>query len=155
MNDQTTGKPMPNPSFALPATTPAGILAIKYLDLRGRETGPFDISFDPQTMLQDGNKQILDQFWTSWIAFDASGNHGLVYFTQMLSYRCAIKEVRYGFNGGSLEKAIDMPACNEKDPYALPDNYLPYFKVGDDIASMSVQITYADGTQSPVREFKR
>ena len=155
MNDQTTGKPMPNPSFALPATTPAGILAIKYLDLRGRETGPFDISFDPQAMLQDGNKQILDQFWTSWIAFDASGNHGLVYFTQMLSYRCAIKEVRYGFNGGSLEKAIDMPACNEKDPYALPDNYLPYFKVGDDIASMSVQITYADGTQSPVREFKR
>ncbi len=85
-------------------------------------------------MLQDGNKQILDQFWTSWIAFDASGNHGLVYFTQMLSYRCAIKEVRYGFNGGSLEKAIDMPACNEKDPYAIPDNYLPYFKVGDDIA---------------------
>ena len=129
MNDQTTGKPMPNPSFALPATTPAGTLAIKYLDLRGRETGPFDISFDPQTMLQDGNKQILDQFWTSWIAFDASGNHGLVYFTQMLSYRCAIKEVRYGFNGGSLEKAIDMPPCNDKDPYAIPDNYLPYFKV--------------------------
>ena len=114
MNDQTTGKPMPNPSFALPATTPAGILAIKYLDLRGRETGPFDISFDPQAMLQDGNKQILDQFWTSWIAFDASGNHGLVYFTQMLSYRCAIKEVRYGFNGGSLEKAIDMPALRQE-----------------------------------------
>ena len=155
MNDQTTGKPMPNPSFALPATTPAGVLAIKYLDLRGRETGPFDISFDPQTMLQDGNKQILDQFWTSWIAFDASGNHGLVYFTQMLSYRCAIKEVRYGFNGGSLEKAIDMPPCNDKDPYAIPDNYLPYFKVADDVASMSVQITYADGSQSPVREFKR
>ena len=155
MNDQTTGKPMPNPSFALPATTPAGILAIKYLDLRGRETGPFDISFDPATMLQEGNKQILDQFWTSWIAFDASGNHGLVYFTQMLSYRCAIKEVRYGLNGGSLEKAIDMPPCNDKDPYAIPDNFLPYFKVGDDVSSMLVQITYADGTQSPVREFKR
>ena len=155
MNDQTTGKPMPNPSFALPATTPAGVLAIKYLDLRGSETGPFDISFDPQIMLQEGNKQILDQFWTSWIAFDASGNHGLVYFSQMLSYRCAIKEVRYGFNGGSLEKAIDMPPCNDKDPYAIPDNFLPYFKIGDDVASMSVQITYADGTQSPVRAFKR
>ena len=155
MNDQTTGKPMPNPSFALPATTPAGVLAIKYLDLRGRETGPFDISFDPQTMLQDGNKQILDQFWTSWIAFDASGNHGLVYFTQMLSYRCAIKEVHYGFNGGLLEKAIDMPPCDDKDPYGIPADYQPYFKVADSVASMSVQITYADGSQSPVREFKR
>ena len=48
-----------------------------------------------------------------------------------------------------------MPPCNDKDPYAIPDNYLPYFKVGDDVTSMSVQITYADGTQSPVREFKR
>jgi hypothetical protein len=155
MNDQTTGKPIPNPSFALPAGTPAGVLAVKYLDLRGRETGPFDISFDPQTTLQDGNKQILDQFWTSWIAFDASGNHGLVYFTHMLSYRCAIKEVRYGFNDGSLDRAIDMPPCDDKDPYAIPADYLPYLKVADVVASMSVQITYADGTQSPVREFKR
>jgi len=155
MNDQATGKPMPNPSFALPATTPSGTIALKYLDLRGRETGPFDIRFDPDAMLQDGNKQILEQFWTSWIAFDASGNKGLVYFTQMLSYRCAISEVRYGLNGGPLDKEIEMPACDTKDPYAIPADFLPYFKVGNEVTSMSVQVTYADGSQSPVREFKR
>ncbi|RUU72521.1 methyl-accepting chemotaxis protein, partial [Mesorhizobium sp. M7A.T.Ca.TU.009.01.1.2] len=64
MNDQTTGKPMANPSFEMPDSTVAGIIAIKYLDIRGRETGPFDIRFDPETALQQGNKQILDQFWT-------------------------------------------------------------------------------------------
>jgi hypothetical protein len=48
-----------------------------------------------------------------------------------------------------------MPPCDDKDPYAIPADYQPYFKVADSVASMSVQITYADGTQSLVREFKR
>lgn len=154
-NDQRTGKPMPNPSFMLPADTPAGTIALKYLDLRGRDVGPFEIAFNPDTALSDGNKQILDQFWTSWIAFDASGNKGLVYFTHILSYRCAIKDVTYGLNDGPLDKRIEMPACDAENPYAIPNDYQPYFKVGDDIKSMSMQITYSDGTQSPVRSFKR
>ncbi|TPN84288.1 methyl-accepting chemotaxis protein [Mesorhizobium sp. CU2] len=155
MNDQRTGKPMPNPSFELPDSTAATTIAIKYLDIRGRETGPFDIRFDPDGALQQGNKQILDQFWTSWIAFDSGGNHGLVYFTQMLSYRCAIKAVHYSLNGTTLDKEIKMPPCDAKDPYSIPDNYQPYFKVKDDITSMAVQVTYTDGTKSPVREYKR
>ncbi|MDX8444665.1 methyl-accepting chemotaxis protein [Mesorhizobium captivum] len=154
-NDQRTGKPMPNPSFELPDSTAATNIAIKYLDIRGRETGPFAIRFDPDSALQQGNKQILDQFWTSWIAFDASGNHGLVYFTQMLSFRCAIGQVRYSLNGTALDKEIKMPPCDAKDPYAIPVDYQPYFKVRDDVKSMAVQVTYTDGTKSPVREYKR
>ncbi|TPK09468.1 methyl-accepting chemotaxis protein [Mesorhizobium sp. B2-5-9] len=155
LNDQRTGKPMPNPSFELPDSTAQTTIAIKYLDIRGRETGPFDISFDPDAALQQGNKQILDQFWTSWIAFDASGNHGLVYFTQMLSYRCAIKEVHYSLNGAALDKTLPMPPCNARDPYAIPDDFQPYFKVVESVTSISVQVTYTDGTKSPVRDYKR
>ncbi|MEO5759536.1 MAG: methyl-accepting chemotaxis protein [Mesorhizobium sp.] len=155
LNDQTTGKPMPNPSFEVPDSTAAGVISVKYLDIRGRETGPFDIRFDPDAALQQGSKQVLDQFWTSWIAFDASGNHGLVYFSQMLSYRCAIKQVHYGLNGAALDKEIKMPPCDKKDPYAIPYDYQPYFKVADSVKSMSVQVTYTDGTTSPVREYKR
>ncbi|CDX16841.1 putative methyl-accepting chemotaxis sensory transducer [Mesorhizobium sp. ORS 3359] len=154
-NDQRTGKPMPNPSFELPDSTAATTIAIKYLDIRGRETGPFDIRFDPDGALQQENKQILDQFWTSWIAFDSGGNRGLVYFTQMLSYRCAIKAVHYSLNGSALDKEIRMPPCDAKDPYAIPSDYQPYFKVKDDVKSMAVQVTYTDGTKSPVREYKR
>ncbi|MBZ9991422.1 methyl-accepting chemotaxis protein [Mesorhizobium sp. BH1-1-5] len=155
MNDQRTGKPMPNPSFELPDSTAATNIAVKYLDTRGRETGPFDIRFDPDGALQQGNKQILDQFWTSWIAFDSGGNRGLVYFTQMLSYRCAIKAVHYSLNGTTLDKEIKMPPCDAKDPYAIPSDYQPYFKVKGDVTSMAVQVTYTDGTKSPVREYKR
>ncbi|TJW67683.1 MAG: methyl-accepting chemotaxis protein, partial [Mesorhizobium sp.] len=155
MNDQRTGKPMPNSSFELPDSTTATTIGIKYLDIRGRETGPFAIRFDPDSALQQGDKQILDQFWTSWIAFDAGGNNGLVYFTQMLSYRCAIKEVHYGLDGAAPDKEIKMPPCDKKDPYAIPYDYQPYFKVADSVKSMSVQVTYTDGTKSPVREYKR
>lgn len=155
LNDQTTGKPMPNPSFELPGSTAAGTIAVKYLDIRGRETGPFDIRFDPEAALQQGDKQILDQFWTSWIAFDSGGNHGLVYFTQMLSYRCAIKEVHYSLNGAALDKSFEIPPCDKKDPYAIPYEAKGYIKVADSVTSMSVQVTYTDGTKSPVREYKR
>jgi hypothetical protein len=32
---------------------------------------------------------------------------------------------------------------------------LPSVEIGKDITMMSVQVTYSDGTQSPVREFQR
>ncbi len=155
MNDQRTGKPFPNPNFELPSDTKAATISLKYLDQRGNVAGPFDIRFDPDQALSQGNKQILDQFWTSWIVFDASGNTGNVYFTQMLSYRCAIKEVHYSLNGAALDKKLELPPCDEKDPYAIPSDFMPFFKVGKDVKSMSVQITYDDGSQSAVREFRR
>ena len=154
-NDPTTGKKMPNPSFMLPEGTPAGTIVVKYQDLKGREVGPFDLPFQPGDALQSSQKQILDQFWTSWIAFDASGNRGLVYFTQIVSTRCGLKEAKYGLNGAEPEKVLDIPPCDPKNPYALPDDFQPYFKIANDVKSMKVQITYADGTQSPVREFLR
>lgn len=153
--DQSTGQPMPNPTFVIPDDATVTTIELKYRDIRGQETGPFQIKFDPKAELIAANKQILDQFWTSWVTFDASGNKGLLYFTHVLSYRCAVKEMRYGFNGGPPQKALELPACDEKNPYALPDGYLPYMAVGDDVKTMSVQLTYADGTSSPVREFRR
>lgn len=155
MNDPATGKKMPNPSFMLPDGTPAGMISVKYQDVKGREVGPFDLPFEPGGALQSSQKQILDQFWTSWISFDPSGNRGLVYFTQMVSMRCGLKDAKYAFNGSEPDKLLELPRCDPKNPYAIPEGFLPYLKAGDDIKSMKVQVTYADGTQSPVREFVR
>jgi hypothetical protein len=155
MNDPTTGKKMPNSSFTLPEGTPAGVISVKYQDLKGRDVGPFELPFEPGGALQSSQKQLLDQFWTSWIAFDASGNRGLAYFTQMVSMRCGMKEAKYGFNGAAPDKVFDIPTCDPKNPYAIPNGTVPYLKIGDDVKSMKVQVTYADGTQSKVREFTR
>jgi hypothetical protein len=89
------------------------------------------------------------------VEFDSGGNTGLLYFTQLLSYRCGIKEVRYGMNGAGPDRIFDIPPCDEKDPYAVPHDAKTFLKVGKDVKSVSVQVTYSDGTQSPVREFRR
>jgi hypothetical protein len=154
-NDPATGKKIPNPSFMLPEGTPAGLISVKYQDIKGRDVGPFELPFEPGGALQSSQKQLLDQFWTSWIAFDASGNRGLAYFTQMVSMRCGMKEAKYGFNGAAPDKVLEIPPCDPKNPYAIPDGTVPYLKIADDVKSMNIQVTFADGTQSPVREFLR
>jgi hypothetical protein len=52
--------------------------------------------------------------------------------------RCAIMEVRYSFNAATLDKNIDMPPCNEKDPPAIPRDYQPYFRTGKEVSSKAV-----------------
>jgi TolA-binding protein len=155
LNDQRTGKPMPNPSFAIPGDATADTIGVKYRDIRGNEAGPFDIAFNPSGELAAGSKQILEQLWTSWVEFDSGGNTGLLYFTQLLSYRCGIKEVRYSLDGSEPDTVFDMPPCDEKDPYAIPYEAKTFLKVGKGVKSVSVQVTYSDDSQSPVREFKR
>lgn len=154
-NDQQTGQPMVNPSFQLPGDAAAGSIEVKYVDIRGRENGPFAIAFDPNASLIASQKMMIEQTWTGWIAFDASGFRGNLYFTALTSFSCGIKEVKYSFNGAPLDKVLDMPKCNPAEPFSLPADFQPYMKVGEDVKSMSVEVTYADGTKSGVKEFKR
>ena len=154
-NDQQTGQPMVNPSFQLPGDAAAGEVEVKYVDLRGRENGPFAIAFDPNASLIASQKMMIEQTWTGWIAFDASGFRGNLYFTALTTFSCGIKEVKYSFNGAPLDKVLELPKCNPAEPFSLPADFQPYMKVGDDVKSMSVEVTYADGTKSGVKDFKR
>lgn len=153
--DQRTGKPMPRPNFELSKDTKAGTIEIKYADLTGREVGPFAFPFDPASAVRDAQRKMLEQTWTSWIVFDASGFRGNVYFSQIASMRCAVKAVRYGLNEEPLDKSIELPPCNVADPYALPEGFLPYFKVGEEVKAIRLQIDWADGQQSEVKTFNR
>jgi hypothetical protein len=154
--DQATGKPMPNPTFSLAGDLKPTDFEIRYMDAGGRMVGPQTISFNPSQVIADETRKILDQFWTSWVAFGESGPQaGLLYFTHLVSYRCAVKEARYGFNDGALDKAFPLPACDERNPYAIPENSLPYQRIGKDVQSVSVQVIYRDGSQSEVRRFNR
>ena len=154
--DQRTGKPMPNPSFAVPDDAKAYVIASSISTCAAARPARSAARFDPEAALIEGNKQIMEQFWTSWIAFDASGNTGLVYYSQMLSYRCGIREVRYSLNGESSRQGDRHAALqSEGSLRASRRLFLPYFKVGPEVTSMAVQVTYADGSTSPVRTFNR
>jgi len=50
-------------------------------------------SFDPEAALIHDQRKILDMTATSWLSF-REFNGLLVYYTHLMSYRCAIREVR-------------------------------------------------------------
>jgi hypothetical protein len=153
--DPRTGKPMPNPSFSLPNEQQAVTVYVRYVDPWGRTMGPFPIAFNPLGALVDGQKRILEQMWTSWLSFrNDRGFDNLLYFTHLVSYRCAIKQAVIDVEGGP-STILPMPPCDEKNPYAIPSNFTPYIKIPVTSKKATLQITYTDGTKSRVRTFTR
>ena len=121
---------------------------VTWRDKRGEQADVVPINFDPTAALAEEQKKLLEQFWTSLIAF-REWQGMTVYFTHLVTYRCAIKEVRYGFGDGPVDKVFKLPPCDEADPHSVPENATLYMKVPPKTASMQVQLTYVDGTTSP------
>ena len=150
--DQRTGARMPKTYFEMPPDQGKTTIYVTWRDKRGEQADVFPINFDPNAALAGEEKATLEQFWTSWIAFrEFQGMK--VYFSQLITYRCAIKEVRYGFNGAPPDKVFELPACDPADPHSVPYEAKVFMNVPAKTASMSVQLTYVDGTTSATRSF--
>ncbi|MGY3445810.1 MULTISPECIES: caspase family protein [unclassified Bradyrhizobium] len=152
--DPRTRKRMPNPSIELPADAPAATIELRYIDSQGEMQGPFPIKFDPDAALIRDQRKILDMTATSWLSF-REFNGLLVYYTHLMSYRCAIREVRIGIDSAVPDKVLKMPPCNQRDPSAIPSDAQPYLKLAPQTKSVSVELTYRDGSVSEIKTFRR
>ena len=152
--DPRTRKRMPNPSIELPADAPAGNIHVRYVDTNGDLQGPFPIRFDPEAALIRDQRKILDMTATSWLSF-REFNGLLVYYTHLMSYRCAIREVRVGIDSAVPDKVLKMPPCDVRDPSAIPHDANPYLKLAPTTRSVSVELTYRDGSVSEIKSFRR
>jgi hypothetical protein len=152
--DPRTRKRMPNPSVELPADAPAAMIQVRYVDTNGDLQGPFPIRFDPEAALIRDQRKILDMTATSWLSF-REFNGLLVYYTHLMSYRCAIREVRVGIDSTVPDKVLKMPACDMRDPSAIPHEATPYLKLAPQTRSVSVELTYRDGSVSEIKSFRR
>jgi len=152
--DPRTRKRMPNPSIELPADAPAGNIQVRYVDVNGEMQGPFPIRFDPEAALIRDQRKILDMTATSWLSF-RDFNGLLVYYTHLMSYRCAIREVRVGIDSAVPDKVLKMPPCDMRDPIAIPSDANPYMKLAPATKSVSVELTYRDGSVSEIKSFRR
>ena len=154
--DSRTGKPIPNPGFELPANAGATTLDVRYEDAAGRSIGPFPIRFDPRIELVRGQREILERFANTWVSFGSGApRSNLLYYTQLMSFRCAIAKAEIGFGETAPETLLPMPACNERDPHAIPADARPYVTVPANVKMVSVRLTWANGGQSPVKSFGR
>ena len=152
--DPRTRKRMPNPSIELPADAPAATIQVRYVDANGETQGPFPIRFDPEAALLRDQRKILDMTATSWLSF-REFNGLLVYYTHLMSYRCAIREVRIGIDSAVPDKVLKMPPCDQRDPVAIPSNAQTYLKLAPQTKAVSVELTYRDGSVSEIKTFRR
>ena len=90
----------------------------------------------------------------SWLSF-REFNGLLLYYTHLMSYRCAVRQVRIGLDSAVPDRTLAMPPCNEKDPMAIPAGAQPYLKLPPTTRSVSVEITYRDGSLSELKTFRR
>jgi caspase domain-containing protein len=151
--DPRTRKRMPNPSIELPPDAPAATIEVRYIDASGEMQGPFPIKFDPEAALIHDQRKILDMTATSWLAF-REFNGLLVYYTHLVSYRCAIREVRIGIDTTVPDKVLKLPPCDLRDPSAIPSNAQLYMKLAPATQLMSVELTYRDGSVSEIKTFR-
>ncbi len=152
--DPRTRRRMPNPAIQLDGDQPAATIFVRYVDANGSLQGPFPIRFDPAGALEREQRKILEMTSGNWLSF-RDYNGLLLYYTHLMSYRCAIREVRIGLDSTIPDRALAMPPCNQKDPMAIPADVQPYLKVPPRTGSVSVEITYRDGSVSEVKTFRR
>jgi len=152
--DPRTRKRMPNPSIELAADAPAATIQLRYVDASGELQGPFPIRFDPEAALIRDQRKILDMTATGWLSF-REFNGLLVYYTHLMSYRCAIREVRVGIDSAVPDKVLKMPPCDPRDPSVIPHDSQPYLKLAPATKSVSVELTYRDGSVSEIKTFRR
>jgi hypothetical protein len=152
--DPRTRKRMPNPSIELAADAPAATIQVRYVDASGELQGPFPIKFDPEAALIRDQRKILDMTATSWLSFREFDGL-LVYYSHLMSYRCAIREARIGIDTAVPDKVLKMPPCDPRDPSVIPHEAQPYLKLAPSTQFVSVELTYRDGSISEIKSFRR
>ncbi len=151
--DPRTRKRMPNPSIELPPDQGPATIEVRYVDASGDMQGPFPIRFDPEAALIRDQRKILDMTATSWLSF-RQFNGLLVYFTHLMSYRCAIREARIGIDTAVPDRVLNMPPCDLREPNEIPYGAQLYMKLPPTTQFMSVELTYRDGSVSEVKSFR-
>jgi uncharacterized caspase-like protein len=151
--DPRTRKRMPNPSIELAADAPAATIQVRYIDASGEMQGPFPIKFDPEAALLRDQRKILDMTAGSWLSF-REFNGLLVYYTHLVSYRCAIREVRIGVDNAVPSQVLKMPPCDMRDPNQIPYGAQLFMKLPPTTQFMSVELTYRDGSVSEIKSFR-
>jgi hypothetical protein len=152
--DPRTRRRLANPNIQLDVDTPSTQIQIRAVDLSGRALGPFPIAFDPDAELTRNDRRMLEMTAGSWLMF-REYNGLLLYYTHLVSYRCAIRQVRIGLDSTMPNQAIALPPCDPARPYEIPDKLLPYMKVPPATKTVSVELTYRDGSVSETKTFRR
>ena len=96
-------------------------------------------------------KPILTLTKPQWVAVREFDGKDLIYFTNLLAWRCGVTSVSYGLNGAAPDTPLPMEPCYEGE--AVPNAFkadqpiLPYIEAAlGSVTALSVRVTYDDGS---------
>ena len=93
---------------------------------------------------------MLDQQSESWLFLRPFDGSVLVYFTQIVTCRAALQAVRYGLDRDVPDRDFPLPPNQNAWPQLIGQDPV-YVRAPASLRFVSVVLTYADGSTSPVR----
>jgi hypothetical protein len=152
ISNPMTGAPLPNTTIRLPgAFWKPRTLAVKYTDMKGQEHGPYDLAFDPRAQFLQFTKQAFAT--VAWVTFqDLEPGRRVAYFTTLLSFKAALTEIRYSFDGDALDRTWPFTVRESEGWPARVDADQLFVPVPAATRFITVKIVYVDGT-SDTRRF--
>ena len=103
----------------------------------------------------DQVKNILNLTRDSWISFREFNGQQLIYFTQVITWKCGIREIRYSINGDDLSERFPVPKCDPLLPNNVGQNDKIYLRAKlDAVKSVAVQLAFDDETVSDIHIYR-
>ncbi len=100
---------------------------------------------------------ILTATKPQWVAVRLYEGQDILYFTQLLSWRCGLHQIKYAVNGGPMQ-TYDLPPCHMDlaAPNSMIDNdAMPIMGLApNSVQSVDVEILY-DDLSTDVASFQR
>jgi TolA-binding protein len=156
--DQETRQPVAQSYFTTSRNIQLDSIEVFYDDISRVRRGPIKLPFeltDPLKATASWQRGILDQTSTSWVGFTA--HMPIMYFTHLASYRCAIREVRWGW-GKTLDQTLQMAPCDLENLFSVPKDNASFMVRFEPLTipspRVSVQLTYLDGSFSDMKFFE-
>jgi hypothetical protein len=146
-----TGLPMPRMTITIPAFEGTRDLFVKYVDSRGRERGPYPIRIDAARAVSAATRDVL-QMTRPWVAFLGDQDRRLLYFTHLLAFKYALKEIRYSLDDDSLSRRVRFTPARIGETGIDPDDEM-MVEIPASTRCVYVQLTFVDGSRSDVERF--
>lgn len=129
--------------------------AIKYVDANGKEFGPYPFHFDPKAEYVRETRDLTERLITNWVSFrEYPKGEMLVYFSNLLSYKNAFREIRYSVDSDDLGKQVRYTVdWSGNDTPSLHDDDELYIKIPMATKYVAMKLTYIDGSSSELQRF--
>lgn len=97
---------------------------------------------------QEQARSILAGTPDNWVEFRRDAARTIVYFTQLTGWRAGLRAVRYGLDTEQPDRTLPLSPPGRDDPVGA------LVQAPATLRFVSVQVTWFDGTASPVRIFR-